>query len=175
MRNVFLLIYYGFAQFFPTQPIPGWRFGYCLRAWLIKKLIGNKCGNQILVKQKAYIGKATGLVIGNHSQLGQNSRIGPSVTLGNNVVMGPDVVIMTTAHAWEDPDVPIRLQGDVPIDPVAIGDDVWLGTRVIVMPGVTIGTGAVIGSGSIVTKDVAEYDVVAGVPAKHIRWRKDPA
>ena len=89
--------------------------------------------------------------------------------------MGPDVVIMTTAHAWEDPDVPIRLQGDVPIDPVAIGDDVWLGTRVIVMPGVTIGTGAVIGSGSIVTKDVAEYDVVAGVPAKHIRWRKDPA
>jgi maltose O-acetyltransferase len=139
---------------------------------LIRRLIGKKCGKNILVKQKAYIGKATGLVIGDNSQLGQNSRIGPSVSMGENVVMGPDVVIMTTAHAWVDPDVPIRLQGDVPIDPVIIGDDVWLGTRVIVMPGITIGKGAVVGAGSIVTKDVCEFAVMAGVPAKQIRWRK---
>lgn len=53
-----------------------------------------------------------------------------------------------------------------------IGDDVWLGTRVIVMPGVIIGKGAIIGAGSIVTKDVADFAVVAGAPARLIRWRK---
>lgn len=94
------------------------------------------------------------------------------VQIGQDVVMGPDVVIMTTAHAWEDPAVPVRLQGDLPIAPVVIGDDVWLGTRVIVMPGVIIGKGAIIGAGSIVTKDVADFAVVAGAPARLIRWRK---
>ena len=54
---------------------------------------------------------------------------------------------------------------------VEIGNDVWIGTGVIVMPGIHIGNGAVVGGGSIVTHPVADYEIVAGCPARHIGWR----
>lgn len=57
---------------------------------------------------------------------------------------------------------------------VTIGNDVWIGTRAMVLDGVNIGDGAIVGAGSIVTKDVADYEVVAGVPARRLRFRYDP-
>lgn len=54
---------------------------------------------------------------------------------------------------------------------VDIGSDVWIGDRVLIMDGITIGDGAIIGAGSIVTKNVSSYEIVAGVPAKHLRYR----
>ena len=54
-----------------------------------------------------------------------------------------------------------------------IGHDVWIGDHVVIMPGLTIGTGAVIGAGAVVTRDVPPYDVVVGVPARHLKWRFD--
>jgi phosphonate metabolism protein (transferase hexapeptide repeat family) len=54
---------------------------------------------------------------------------------------------------------------------VVIGHDVWIGHGAIVMPGVSIGHGAVVAAGAVVTKDVAAYSIVAGVPAKHLKWR----
>lgn len=57
---------------------------------------------------------------------------------------------------------------------VTIGHDVWIGHGVTILPGVTVGTGAVIGAGAVVSKDVAPYEIVGGVPARHIRWRFAP-
>ena len=57
------------------------------------------------------------------------------------------------------------------IKPVIIGDDVWIGGRVIILPGVTIGNGAIVGAGAVVTRDVPEYAIVGGVPAKVIKMR----
>lgn len=173
IKAICLLVYYGFARWFPTQPMPGWRLGYAFRRVLVKQ-IATKAGHSIVVKHNAQIGAGIGLTIGDRSQLGHNCRIGNYVTLGCDVVMGPDVVIMTSAHAFEDPHTPISLQGALPVRPVIIGDDVWIGTRVIIMPGVVVGNGAVIGAGSVVTKKVpslAVVAVVAGVPAKVIRYR----
>lgn len=85
--------------------------------------------------------------------------------------MGPDVVIMTTAHAFENSEIPIRLQGALPINPIIIEDDVWIGTRVVILPGVKIGKGSVIGANSLVTKDVEPYSIMGGIPAKYIRKR----
>ncbi|WP_125574506.1 CatB-related O-acetyltransferase [Levilactobacillus huananensis] len=59
-------------------------------------------------------------------------------------------------------------------DKVIIGNDVWIGLRAIVMEGVHIGDGAVIGAGAVVTKNVMPYEIVGGIPAKHIKWRTDP-
>lgn len=134
-------------------------------------MLADQCGKEIIVKQNAYIGSAKGLILGNYAQIGANSRIGPNVTIGNNVLMGPDVILMTTAHAFEDPHVIIRLQGALPVRPIIVEDDVWIGTRVTILPGVTIGKGAVIGANSLVTKDIEEYSICGGVPAKHIRYR----
>ncbi len=57
------------------------------------------------------------------------------------------------------------------ISEVVIGNDVWIGMRVIIMPGVKVGDGAVIGAGAVVTKDVPDFAIVGGVPAKIIRYR----
>lgn len=170
VRNVALLAYYGFAQHFPTQPMPSWRFGYWLRRVLARHIF-KQCGKNIIIKNRAYFGSGTHIVIGDRSQIGQNSKIDHDTIFGNDVVMGPDVIIMSSAHAFEDPNVPINLQGALPKRPVVIGNDVWLGTRVVVMPGVSIGEGAVIGAGSIVTKDIPPYSIAVGAPARVIRAR----
>lgn len=86
-------------------------------------------------------------------------------------MMGRDVIIMTTAHETSETSVPMRLQGSRDISPVFIGDDVWIGSRVIILPGVKIGSGSIIGAGSVVTRDVEPYSVVGGVPAKLIKKR----
>lgn len=171
-KKLALLFYYLVGVRFPTQPVPCWKMGYRWR-YKLMQVIAEECGSGVIVKQNAYVGSGQGLKIGNDSQLGADSRIGPCTVIGNDVVMGPEVVIMTTAHAFEDPEKPIRRQGALPIQPVRIGNDVWIGTRVTIMPGLTLGDGCVIGAGSVVTRDVPPLAIVAGNPARVIRQRGD--
>lgn len=169
-RSFSLAVYYAVAWHLPTQPVPGWRFGYAFRRKLVRCIFAS-CGEQVLVKRHAYFGEGGTLVVGDRSQLGANCRIDHDVVIGADVLMGPDVVVMTAAHAFEDRDRTVREQGAQERRAVVIGDDVWIGTRVIVMPGVSIGRGAVIGAGSVVTRDVPEYAIVGGAPARFIRYR----
>jgi maltose O-acetyltransferase len=170
MRRLCLLVYYLFAQHFPTQPMPGWRFGYALRRFLAQRIFAS-CGRDVLIKQHAYFGDGRTLRVGNRSQIGMNSRIDRDVTIGEDVLMGPDVVLMTIGHAFSDPNIPINQQGGTVRQPIRIGNDVWLGTRVLVLPGVEIGDGSVIGAGSVVTKSIPPMSIAVGVPAKVVRSR----
>ena len=86
--------------------------------------------------------------------------------------MGPDVLVFTSNHESGRTDIPMRLQGNGATKQVTICSDVWIGARVIILPGVSIGEGAVIGAGAVVTKDVPGYAVVGGVPAKIVGYRK---
>lgn len=88
------------------------------------------------------------------------------VTIGDNVFIGPNVSIYTACHPIE-PDK--RNSGVEWAEPVRIGNSVWIGGNVTILPGVTIGDCSVVGAGSVVTKDVAPYTVVAGNPAKFIK------
>ncbi len=85
----------------------------------------------------------------------------------------PDVVMIGENHQSAKRDVPMRLQGYKKFPPIRIEDDVWIGARVIVLPGVSIGKGAIIGAGAVVTKDVPAYAICVGNPARVIRFR-DP-
>lgn len=170
IQTIVLLIYYGFAQHLPTQPVPGWRFAYLLRQQLVKRLF-KKCGKDVIIKTRAYFGTGENIILGNNSQLGVDCKIENDIQIGNDLVMGPDVFIMSSAHAFERLDIPINQQGNLPRKPVKIGNDVWIGTRVVILPGITIGDQAVIGAGSIITKDVPPRAIVAGNPAKLIRFR----
>ncbi len=170
LKGVCLLLYYSFARHFPTQPIPGWRFGYWLRRMLLNRICIH-VGEGVIVKQNCYFGKANGLKIGARSQLGESSKVGPNVTIGADVLMGPEVVIMTTSHSFDDRETPIRLQPEPPQRPVVIGNDVWIGTRVTILPGVTIGNGSIIGACSVVTRDIPAMSVAVGNPARVIRQR----
>ena len=89
-------------------------------------------------------------------------------------MIAPHVVIVTGNHDYIQTDKPMRFAGIVKADNLTINYDVWIGANVTICPGVCeIGKGAVIGAGSVVTKSVPPYAVVAGVPAKVIKYRKN--
>ena len=84
--------------------------------------------------------------------------------------MGPDVVIMATSHGYDRTDLPVRLQGGWE-KPISIGNDVWIGTRVIVLPGVNLGDHCIVAAGAVVTKSFPAYSIVGGVPARLLKAR----
>lgn len=92
------------------------------------------------------------------------------VRIGDRVMLGPAVQIYATNHPLE-PDA--RATGIEFASPVSIGDDCWIGGGAIIMPGVTIGKGCVIGAGALVTKDIPDYSVAVGNPAKVIKTLLD--
>jgi len=94
---------------------------------------------------------------------------GSSITIGNDCLFGPDVLIINNNHAFEKNEL-IRKQEEIK-KPITIGNDVWIGAKSIILPGVTIGDGVVIAAGSVVNKDIEPYAVVAGVPARKIKMR----
>ena len=129
-----------------------------------------------------YVGKNVniehGAVVSSKLRIGDNSGIGVDcvcngdLTIGKDVMMGPECVIISRNHKFTDTDIPMRLQGYYPEEPCVIEDDVWIGRRVMIMPGVHIGKGCVIAAGAVVTKDIPDYAIAGGVPARVIRYRK---
>lgn len=93
-----------------------------------------------------------------------------SLEIGDDSLIGFESIIITSTHAFGDLDVPVRQQG-MEGGAVTIGHDVWLGCRVIVLPGVTIGDQAIVAAGSVVRDNVAPRQVVGGVPARKIGER----
>ena len=94
-------------------------------------------------------------------------------TIGNHVMMGPDVSIYTQNHRFSNIDKNMDEQGFDDLKEVHIGNNVWIGARVIILPGVTIGEGAVIGAGTIVSKDVPSFSVFVGNPGRVVKNRKE--
>lgn len=90
------------------------------------------------------------------------------ITIEDNVLMGSGVHIYVSNHRFENQNVDIYYQGHSDPKPVTVKQGAWLGANVILLPGVTVGRNAVVGAGSVVTKSVNDFDVVAGVPAKSI-------
>lgn len=112
------------------------------------------------------------LAMGEYGFIGYGAWICPKVTLGNYVMIAPEIAILGGDHNYDVVGKPIIFSGRPSETPsTTIESDVWIGYRVTVIAGVTIGRGAVIASGSVVTKDVEPYAIVAGVPAKKVRER----
>lgn len=146
-----------------------------------------KVDNKSVISKKARVYghvQASSSTMGDYSYIGRNSRlihadVGKfcSIASETKIGMGTHTLdkistspIFTeskngTKHSW------VKVSAVNPFKRVKVGNDVWIGVRTMVMGGVTIGDGAVIGAGSIVTKDIPPYAVVAGVPAKVIRYR----
>jgi maltose O-acetyltransferase len=83
------------------------------------------------------------------------------------------VKVWSVNHRFDDPDQPWLLQG-WELKPVVIEDDVWLGANVFIMPGVTIGKGAIVSACAVLSRSVPPYSLVAGNPARVVGWRKQP-
>lgn len=170
VSKVYLVLYYGIGIHLPASDSP-YAFGAkSFRRFLCKGLF-KSAGRDINIEHGAYFGKGNELSIGNRSGIGLNARIQGPVSIGDHVMMGPEVHIYTRNHDFSRRDIPMIDQGDTISEPVIIGDDVWIGARSIILPGVTVGNGAIIAAGSVVTKSVAPYTIVGGNPAKLIKER----
>lgn len=166
-RKVFKLLY-RFARILPYSNSRINFGGKWLRYHSAKGFI-DSCGKNVNVERLAEINSR--VEIGDGSGIGIRARITGKVKIGCDVLMGPDVYIFTINHNYMDRTKKINQQGFTEEKPVVIGDDVWIGAKATICPGVHIGTGAVIATGAVVTHDVPEYAVVGGVPARIIKYR----
>ena len=141
---------------------------------------GINLGNRVTIGKHAIIRPSNiyggaigdGLKIGNNSNIGPFAYIGCSglIEIGDNVMISPRVSIFAENHDFDNPNIIMKEQG-VTKKFVKIEDDCWIAANSIILAGVTIGKGSVIAAGSVVTKDVPAYSVVAGVPAEIIKSR----
>ena len=114
---------------------------------------------------------ATDLQTGSYVFVGRNCTIPPLVTIGRYTMLAADVAIVGDDHNWSEPGVPIQFAGRPAQQRTSIGDDVWIGHGAILLRGVTIGDGAIVAAGAVVTKDVPAFEIWAGTPARKIRDR----
>lgn len=133
-------------------------------------MILTHCGKNINVERGASFSSKVSL--GDNSGIGINASLSGTVTIGKDVMMGPYCTIYSRNHAFSRIDIPMNKQGFQEEKPVCIMDDVWIGGHVIILPGVQIGRGAVVGAGSVVTRNVPDFAIVGGNPARVIRYRK---
>ena len=137
------------------------------RKVILEKLLA-KCPNNIIIEPPFYCDYGYNIEIGEQFFSNMNFVIldGAKVTIGKNVFIAPNVAIYTAGHPIS---VHQRIAGLEYAYPVTIGDNVWIGGNVVILPGVTIGKNCVIGGGSIVTKDIPENTVAVGNPCKVLR------
>jgi acetyltransferase-like isoleucine patch superfamily enzyme len=147
----------------------GW--GIFLRSAVYKSLF-KKLGENVVIMEGTKILYFENIKIGDYCSLNEQCYLHGkgNITIGSWVRIGWNVSLITIKHRFSDRTTKIKKQG-ISISPIVIGDDVWIGANAIILEGVTIGTGAVIAAGAVVTKEVPEYAIVAGVPAKIIGWR----
>jgi acetyltransferase-like isoleucine patch superfamily enzyme len=115
--------------------------------------------------------RRTGVTIGRNTRINRRCCLdirGP-LSIGDNVSVSPEVVILTTQHAWRLPGFPLESR------PVVIEDHVWIGMRAIILPGASLGRGAVVAAGAVVSGSVAPGSVVSGVPARQVAARPETA
>ena len=110
-------------------------------------------------------------ILGDYSFINKNSFIGSKVICGNYVMFGPNVTIAGNDHRYDRAGIPIIFSDRPEPLTTIIGDDVWVGANCSIKAGVKIGNGAIIAMGSLVLKDIPEYSIVGGVPARIIKHR----
>lgn len=168
-RKLFYLTYISVFRFTAEDYRPYALFFPRLRSWLVKNAIDN-CGKGLRVKKNADV--SPHITVGNYSELGTRCMIHSNVTIGDNVIMGPDVKIYSRNHKHSRLDIPIQKQGKEYLF-TTVGNDVWIGANSIITAGVKVGNHVIVAAGSVVTKDVPDFAVVGGVPAKIIKYRNE--
>jgi maltose O-acetyltransferase len=168
MKQLVQLAAYGFyvtvAAQLPNRP----RICKLLRVRALR-LAGVQVHPTANINRKARISRRA--VIAEHAGVGEGSSLSGEVHLGPHVTMGPQCYFITGDHPIPGDGEHFRDRSPVH-SPIVVGEDVFFGGRVIVLPGVEIGAGAAVGAGAVVTRDVAPGSTVVGNPAREVRRRQ---
>lgn len=167
-RYIAWYLYNYFAKYLPISYNRGGRFAKKLRGWCASHIL-KKTGTNINVERGALLTAA--ITLGDRSGIGINASINGTCYIGKDVMMGPECIIYSRNHAFDRTDIPMIDQGFTKEKPVTIEDDVWIGGRVTILPGVTVHKGAILAAGAVVTKDVPAFSIVGGNPAYIIKSR----
>lgn len=142
---------------------------------------GVKIGNNFSIGRNSII-ECTGVLrkLGETLEIGENVGIAANafiavrgnVKIGSNTIFGPGVSIHAENHNFSDLEKPIRLQGATRKG-ITIGEDCWIGSKAVILDGVNIGNHVIVAAGAVVNKDIPDYSIVGGVPAKVIKMRKE--
>lgn len=126
-------------------------------------------GQYSVIEDYCTLNNAVGdVTIGDYTRIGMSNTIIGPVQIGDKVNLAQNIVVSGLNHNFTDVNTPISDQG-VPTKPVIIGNNVWIGANVVILPGVTIGEHVVIGAGSIVARNIPSYTVVVGNPAQVVK------
>lgn len=129
-------------------------------------------GGYFRIASGIVFGKGRVIKIGDNFFAGRNCHISCNAIIGRDVMFASCVALVGGDHKFDNINVPMIKSGRDVMRVVTIGDNCWIGHGAIILHGVVIGEGAVIGAGSVVTKDVPAHAIVAGNPAKVLRYRK---
>lgn len=167
IRTIFLVLYYLIFIRLPSRSFSV--FGVKMRQISAKKIF-YYCGENVNLGKGVRFGRGRLLRIGTNSGIGEDSYIVcmSEVSIGRDVMIGPQVMILTGGHDFSEPTRKL-IDQKITTAPVIIGDDVWIGARALILPGVVIGSRSIIAAGSVVTKEVLPHTIVAGNPARFIR------
>ena len=162
------VLYVCFCQWLPGSFSPVQIGQRKLRA-LCGKMILAKCGKNVNIERRAVF--SSQVELGDFSGIGIHATISGRCVIGSDVMMGPHCTIYTRNHKFDDVTRSMRGQRFQEEKAVIIGDDVWIGGHVIILPGVRIGSHSIVGAGAVVTKDVPEWAIAAGNPAVVKKFR----
>lgn len=161
----------------PDIPLTHWMLYHKkLGVWLARRKL-KKFGNNSEIRPHAYLVECGHISVGNSVTIRPGCKFFAvphpcgmgDIDIEDNVLIGSDVHIYVSNHEFSDKETDIYLQGHRPPSPVRIGHGAWIGAKAVILPGVTIGANAVVGAGSVVTKDVHPRAVVVGCPASPIK------
>lgn len=168
MRIFWRLLYEILARRLPASgyPVVGRVFNG-LRVACVRRFVAG-CGENLKIGPDVTLSRTS--ILGNHVTINEHCSL-QGCEIGDHALIAPLCYVVTRNHRFEDLERPIADQGYGEERPPRIGRDVWIGARVMLMPAVSIGEGAVIAAGAVVTKDVPPRAIVGGVPARILRYR----
>lgn len=167
--KIYMALYILLAKYLPASYTMFGKLSKRIRTFFGKRIL-KYSGESINIEHGAEFNRLCSC--GTNSGIGVNCKLQGPVEIGENVMIGPECLFYTVNHEHSRLDIPMNEQGATQPKKIIIEDDVWLGSRVIVLPGVTIGKGSIIGAGTVLTKSVPPYSIVAGNPGKVVRNRK---
>jgi len=145
----------------------------CRLKAIVLRLVGAKIGKRVIIYPGVWIAPGRNLIVGDDVDLAKDVLITTTggVNIGDRTLIGYRTQILSSNHEIPPKGLPFPISGNVHM-PISIANDVWIGAGCIITAGVSIGEGSVVAAGSVVTKNVPPNSIVAGVPAKHIRYRE---